>query len=136
MNGTKIEVLIEDTRIKEYMCRWSPLTQTTHIIGLYRTVLVTLLADALYIELFRASYPQTKQHGDEHYDFVEQLTAYLTFRLLKLYGQCPVCAHREFDLLPHPEAQDIQLVLCQCCGAWAPNDGYYEWQRIGSGAGG
>jgi len=133
---TNIEVLIEDTRIKKYLCQWSPLSQTTHIVGLYRTILVTLLADSLCNREFQEEHPLATRYSHVHFTFAERMSGTITFILLKKNGQCPVCSQREFDLLPCAEAEVISSILCRSCGAWAPNDGYYEWQSIGSGAGG
>lgn len=136
MNGTKIKVLLEDTRIREYLCRWAPLTEATHVEGLYRTILVALLADALCDKEFREEHPLANRHGNAHFLFVERVTGNITFRLLKTYGQCQVCSQSEFDLLPCNEAREISLALCRSCGAWVANDGIYQWVKIGSVAGG
>ncbi len=136
MNGTKIEVLSRDTRIEEYLCQWSPLTRTEHIVGLCRTILVLLLADGLCDEEFQQEFPHAPRHGHTHMYFAERKTGAIVFQLLKIYGQCPECSSKEFDLLPYTEAREIQLILCRCCGSWVGNDGIYEWQKIGSGSGG
>ncbi len=115
---------------------WAPLTETAYVEGLYRTILVALLADALCNQKFKEEHPLANRFSEAHFLFVESVAGTFTFKILKMYGQCPVCSQREFDLLPCIEAEEISSILCRSCGSWLGNDGLYEWVRVGSGSGG